>query len=350
MPPESSMPSHDWDSPLHRRVKRRRPPDNAPPSLPGHNRSNTRSRRSSAPPPPGTSSPPSRYIAASDPNEQRQYSEHRHQTHKNRQRGRTARIPVSAWIAAATLILGASAAAAVFTLRSDDTHNVDSDDAAHNNVDSDDDSGNLWELLARSIVLVYSNECGQLGSGTIISDGGFVLTNSHVVNDDEGRPCEMAVGLTDSFNETPDRLLYTELILDDKALDLAALQLVFPDDATVNVKNLIPISIKPVDLQLGEKVTVLGYPNVGGLSLTLTSGNYSGNFDDGSGHPYLKTDASLNSGVSGGAAFDSAGRFVGVSTAAVSEQATAESEQQDALGLIRPASTVAEFLARLPVD
>ena len=225
----------------------------------------------------------------------------------------------------------------MFILRSDGSRNAA----------SEDDSGHLWELLARSIVLVYSNECGQRGSGTIILDGGFVLTNSHVVHDDNGQPCETAIGITDSFNETPERFLYADILLDDATLDLAVLQLVFLDDTAINAKSLTPISVKAVDLRLGEKVTVLGYPNVGGSSLTLTSGNYSGNFDNGSGHPFLKTDASLNPGVSGGAAFDSAGRFVGVSTAAVSEQTTAEEEQQDALGLIRPASTTAEFLARL---
>ena len=59
---------------------------------------------------------------------------------------------------------------------------------------------------------------------------------------------------------------------------------------------------------------MLGWPGTGGCTITCTQGIYSGMELDYR-FPFYKTDATVNHGNSGGEAFDSAGRFIGVPTA-----------------------------------
>ena len=87
---------------------------------------------------------------------------------------------------------------------------------------------------------------------------------------------------------------------------------------------------------LGSKFTTLGYPALGnydaGMTITFTSGDFSG-IDNTDGEFY-KTTAQMRGGVSGGAAFNERGLFIGIPTAGLIDQDTG-----DAVGinLIRPA-------------
>ena len=88
-------------------------------------------------------------------------------------------------------------------------------------------------------------------------------------------------------------------------------------------------NIKP---DLGTQINVLGYPGAGGDNISLTQGIYSGSLDD----TYFKTDAKVNSGNSGGAAFDKDDKFLGVPTAV--------SGGQGNIGLIIKAQAVIDFI------
>ena len=70
--------------------------------------------------------------------------------------------------------------------------------------------------------------------------------------------------------------------------------------------------------------------------MTLTQGVYSGVITDGG--DYIKTDADLSGGNSGGAAFDSSGAFVGVPTGGSGERGE--------VGLVIPAAVAERFLQR----
>ena len=74
--------------------------------------------------------------------------------------------------------------------------------------------------------------------------------------------------------------------------------------------------------------------------MTLTRGVYSG-VAESDGHDYIKTDADISPGNSGGAAFDGQGNFVGVPTAG-SQPVGGFTE----VGLLIPAAEAARFLAR----
>ena len=69
-------------------------------------------------------------------------------------------------------------------------------------------------------------------------------------------------------------------------------------------------------LDIGETLTVLGYPAIGGGSLELTRGAVSGFLAaEGQKEAWIKTDARIAPGNSGGGAFDADGNLVGIPTA-----------------------------------
>ena len=207
-----------------------------------------------------------------------------------------------------------------------------------------------WEELARSIVLLWSPGCGHAGSGTIVGDGTLVLTNEHVAVNDHGAPCDLQVGLAATPNQEPDEFFTARTVLLDATLDLAMVQMLDRSGNPITWALRDPIEVQPRTLELGEEIVTLGYPGVGGNTVTLTRGDYSGDFEDPGAGRFWKTSAAMGPGVSGGAAFDSRGRFVGVPTAG----STAALDCDDArsgcrvggssLGLIRPADVVADWL------
>ena len=193
-----------------------------------------------------------------------------------------------------------------------------------------------WANLALSVVYIEAGECPSFpadlyssGSGTVVLDGTHVLTNAHVVLDDNGRPCQvLLVWFTRSFEEKPSEWVRADLLAADKDLDLALLRLY--ESAPVDRG----IEVAAQRMEPGEAVRILGYPDAGGLTMTLTRGAYSGMIDHGS-QTYIKTDAALSEGNSGGAAFDEAGVFIGIPTAGI-----------DKVGLLIPAGVAERFLVK----
>ncbi len=198
-----------------------------------------------------------------------------------------------------------------------------------------------WGEIARSVVKVVAEDCGAAGSGTVVVDGRHVLTNAHVVISDLGRDCyDVYVGLSERFEDEPtewvrataiayegDALDYTLL------LDLAVLEL-----ERSSGRAAIPVAAQHLDP--GEEIVTFGFPGVGGETMTLTRGVYSGMVGSGA-DSYIKTDADISPGNSGGAAFDGHGNFVGVPTAV-----SIPDEGFPEVGWLIPAAEAADFLAR----
>ena len=141
----------------------------------------------------------------------------------------------------------------------------------------------------------------SLGSGFII-DGGYILTNNHVVAGAD----EIKVKLADN------REFKAEVKGLDEKLDLALLK--------IDAKDALPTAkLGDSDaIEVGEWVMAIGNPF--GLSETVTAGIVSakgrvigsGPYDD-----YIQTDASINPGNSGGPLFNARGEVVGINTAIV---------------------------------
>jgi len=139
------------------------------------------------------------------------------------------------------------------------------------------------------------------GTGFILSQDGYVLTNAHVVEGAE----EVTVSLFDGQE------LEAELIASDDEIDIALLKVQADGLPCVVVGD-------PQRLQVGEAVYAIGNP-LGELTFTMTGGILSARDREinQNGYPkrMLQIDAAINAGNSGGPLFDVYGNVIGVTTA-----------------------------------
>jgi Do/DeqQ family serine protease len=149
-----------------------------------------------------------------------------------------------------------------------------------------------------------SPEDGQraasLGSGVIVSNTGYVLTNHHVVEAAD----EIEVALHDG------KKLLAKVVGNDPETDLAVLR--------VDADNLPAITFGSSDaLKVGDVVLAIGNPF--GVGQTVTGGIVSALGRTGLGintfENFIQTDAAINPGNSGGALVDAGGNLVGINTA-----------------------------------
>jgi len=174
------------------------------------------------------------------------------------------------------------------------------------------------------IVCPGLNDTWFSGSGTIIDSKGIILTNKHVVTDQNGGTINTCfIGFTQSINNEPDfgtranpNLAEVKYSTTTSDMDAAILYL---NNPTGRVFPSVDIWNSNTDnLKFGDKVEVVGYPSIGGSTITYTSGDFSGFGDltDGTQN-YIKTNAQLEHGNSGGAAYASNGQFIGIPTMVV---------------------------------
>lgn len=136
------------------------------------------------------------------------------------------------------------------------------------------------------------------GSGFIISVDGYIVTNSHVVDDADS----IKVTLSDK------RELSAKLIGTDKGSDIALLKIEAKELPTVTFGDSSA-------LKVGQWVYAIGAPF--GLDYTATQGIVSAlsrHLPDGNYVPFIQTDVSINPGNSGGPLFDLNGKVVGVNS------------------------------------
>ena len=194
-----------------------------------------------------------------------------------------------------------------------------------------------WATIARSVVLLDSPQCGIAGSGTLVLDGGFVLTNAHVVTDGYGGSCELDVWVIESPRDLPiwaAGAVVVESAL-DQVMDLAVVRIVDSHGNFTRLWDRQPIPLTMSDsFFVTQEIKVIGYPGMGGYTISVTGGEVSG-FDG----DFVKTDAKMGPGVSGGAAFSTdTGEFLGVPTAGSAAAVGSSGEMKgDWLGWIRPA-------------
>ena len=140
------------------------------------------------------------------------------------------------------------------------------------------------------------------GSGFIISDDGYILTNFHVIEDSSHISVSMYNG--DSYDAT--------LIGYDESNDIAVLK--------IDAEGLAPVILGDSNnLNVGDSVVAIGNP-LGELTFTLTSGAISAKdrevtFSNNVSMNLLQTDCAINSGNSGGALFNLYGEVIGVTNA-----------------------------------
>ncbi len=171
-----------------------------------------------------------------------------------------------------------------------------------------------------------------IGSGSIVSEDGYIVTNSHVVSDGEAKEINV---LFNNGETAP-----AELVWNDASLDLAIIKV-----ASDN-KNLKAIDIGDSDeVGVGDRVVAIGNPLGFQLQSTVTSGIISGlnrsvSFNTGvQMDGLMQTDAAINSGNSGGALLNSRGELIGINTA--------KAGNSDGIGFAIPINTVKPVIDKI---
>ncbi len=178
------------------------------------------------------------------------------------------------------------------------------------------------------------------GSGSILDEAGLILTNWHVVHDlANDQPCNrqgiVYVHVNTAPDRPPTRLYRAQVIAFDTNLDIALLRLTAQENGAPLTP---PLELETIPLgdsdqvQIGERLRVIGFPGLGGDTLTLTEGIVSGFLQD---RAWFKTDTEISHGNSGGTAINRAGELIGIPTIAVSDPSL-----NSKIGLVRPINLV----------
>ncbi len=163
-----------------------------------------------------------------------------------------------------------------------------------------------------NVTSFFGNSTGKAsGSGIIISEDGYILTNNHVVASENSSYYSIteATGITvNLYNDTSE--YEATIVGTDPYTDLAIIK--------IDKTGLVPAELGNSDeLQIGEFVMAIGNPL--GMGSSVTTGVVSAvnrEVSDGENNSYLaiQTNAAINSGNSGGALVNSLGQVIGINT------------------------------------
>ena len=188
----------------------------------------------------------------------------------------------------------------------------------------DFDPRKIYQKSSNAVVLIAAFERGQKssskGTGSIISEDGFVLTNAHVIfNDEKNKPFDSIRiflkpdRVTGDLKKDTSRKFKATLVHFSNPMDLAILKI-----QDLQLSSPVPL-LEFSDLKetfIGDPVLAIGHPEQGGL-WTLTTGTISSlieNFEDIPGKDVFQTETSINRGNSGGPLIDRSGHIVGINS------------------------------------
>ena len=187
----------------------------------------------------------------------------------------------------------------------------------------------------------YGNQgtASAQGSGVIISEDGYILTNNHVVNSSSdsafyelGKASKITVKLYNDDTEYEAKIIGT-----DEQTDLAVIK--------IDKNGLTAAELGDSDsVQVGEFCMALGNPL--GLGSTVTDGivsavNRTVTDEDGNSYKAIQTNAAINSGNSGGALVNSKGQVIGINTLKV------QGEGIEGVGFAIPINSTKDIYSQL---
>src|SRR4051794_13438091 len=188
---------------------------------------------------------------------------------------------------------------------------------------------------AKGSVAYITTQVGT-GSGFVVSDDGYIVTNAHVV---EGANGQIKAKIGDG------KTLTAKLVGQDASTDLALLK--------VDASNLKPLALGDSStVEVGDPAYAIGNPF--GLDRTLTTGVISAlqreisspngfSIDD-----VLQTDAAINPGNSGGPLFNAQGQVIGVNSQIESTNSSSDGQAGNVgIGFAIPSNTVKSVISQL---
>ena len=168
------------------------------------------------------------------------------------------------------------------------------------------------------IQLLLDGQPTCTGSGTIVDPDGTVVTNFHVVEQSPFCPHDqIGVAIAESSQVAPTLSYEADLLAFDIDLDLAVVRIARSLDGQPITEEFAPLNVGDSDaVGLGDQIRVIGFPGIGGDTVTFTTGSVSGftNTPEGDERSWMKTDATITGGNSGGLAADVDGNFIGIPT------------------------------------
>src|SRR4051812_39258507 len=241
---------------------------------------------------------------------------------------------------AAAAAIGGGAGAVATTALHDDTPTVRTITntrtvAAANTNTTVQTPHDVYESAKDSVAYITTGS--GTGSGFVVSADGYIVTNAHVVEDNNGT-IKAKVG--------DGKVLDAKLVGEDASTDLALLK--------VDASNLKPLTLADSSgVQVGDPAYAIGNPF--GLDRTLTVGVVSAlqreisspngfSIDD-----VIQTDAAINPGNSGGPLFNAAGQVIGVNSQIESTGSSSSGGQAGnvGIGFAIPSNTVKTIVSQL---
>ena len=198
----------------------------------------------------------------------------------------------------------------------------------------------------QSTVMVALPDCGYMGSGTIISKLGFIMTNEHVISDD-GTNCNdyIVILISESGDTDPIPKYLAKIVTENVQLDVAILEITGTYDGSSLPRSFENMCIGDSEtIALGDELLIWGYPDVRVDSfdslgrIDLSQGFVSG-FDaetNLSEKAWVSLSSNISSGNSGGGAYNSKNELVGVPTAVLEGNFSSR-------GLLRPINLILKY-------
>jgi serine protease DegQ len=174
-----------------------------------------------------------------------------------------------------------------------------------------------------------TKKSANLGSGVIVSEQGYILTNSHVVEAAD----EIEVALADT------RRAKARVVGSDPETDLAVLKIDLPTLPSILFGQSEQARVGDVVLAIGNPFGVGQTVTLGIISATGRSQLGINTFEN-----FIQTDAAINPGNSGGALVDTSGQLIGINTAIYSR---APGGASLGIGFAIPASTAKQVLEQI---
>ena len=166
--------------------------------------------------------------------------------------------------------------------------------------------GAVCNIVVQDAADVWGQDGYCIGSGFVLTEDGYVVTNNHVVDGADGSPLTVQLYSGDEYP--------AEIVGGDSMNDVALLKIEAASLQTVTVGD-------SDETEIGETVAAIGNA-LGELPFSMTSGCVSAlarEVDpDGTPITMLQTDVSINAGNSGGPLFDMNGNVIGITTAKMS--------------------------------
>lgn len=198
----------------------------------------------------------------------------------------------------------------------------------------------IYERVNPSVVSITATSLtsngGSLGSGIVMTEDGYIVTNQHVVEDMD----KFVVMLADGSE------LNASLVAGDSDTDVAVLKA-----ETGGRKLTVPEFGDSDALRPGEAAYAIGTPTAYRLTNTITTGSISAinrniTIND-KVMTLIQTDAAINSGNSGGALVNKYGQVVGITNAKLSSNVFSTNASYEGLGFAIPINTAKEIVDEL---